>query len=320
MIDKKQFNGGGNDECYTPAYFVRLILPYIPKHAVIWCPFDTEKSEFVKLITANGNKVVHSHKDNGQDFFDYEPERWDILISNPPFTKKAKILERCLSFRKPFALVMTLSWFQDKKPVALFAKRGLQPQMLMPDIRVQYNQEGKIPFKSIYLCYSFLPNDLIFKVVTDQETLPVENKSLEDYLIANYPKDNRQYNIIMLMFINEYNRLLRTYYSGAVYAFDNQLSIDCFDKEYGGSVTSELFSWLQLIDYNLSCMIDDKQSFELFRKYFDVDDLYFAPRKIYEILEQHKKQLYAEKKDVQKTTEQKNETNRYIQKDIFTKA
>ena len=33
-----------NDEWYTPPHIVKLIMPYIPKGATVWCPFDTEES------------------------------------------------------------------------------------------------------------------------------------------------------------------------------------------------------------------------------------------------------------------------------------
>ena len=38
---KLMFSGGNNDECYTPDYGVKPILKYIPKGAIVWCPFDT---------------------------------------------------------------------------------------------------------------------------------------------------------------------------------------------------------------------------------------------------------------------------------------
>lgn len=38
---------GNNDELYTPRKLVDLILSYVSKSAVVWCPFDTEESEFV---------------------------------------------------------------------------------------------------------------------------------------------------------------------------------------------------------------------------------------------------------------------------------
>ena len=97
MIDSQVvlYSSGANDECYTPDYGVKPIIKYIPKNAIVWCPFDTEDSEYVKQIKANGNKVIATHIINNQDFYTYEPnEQWDMIVSNPPFTNKRKIFER----------------------------------------------------------------------------------------------------------------------------------------------------------------------------------------------------------------------------------
>jgi hypothetical protein len=61
------YSRGKNDECYTPGYGVTPIIKYIPKDAKVWCPFDTEDSEFVRQISQT-NSVVHSHIDDGKDF------------------------------------------------------------------------------------------------------------------------------------------------------------------------------------------------------------------------------------------------------------
>ena len=119
------YSSGSNDECYTPKYAVLPILKYIPNESVVWCPFDTEESEFVKEIS-KANKVIFSHINNGQDFYNYEPkEKWDIIISNPPFTNKRKIFERALSFNKPFALIMSNTWLNDSAPKQLFKEKDL---------------------------------------------------------------------------------------------------------------------------------------------------------------------------------------------------
>ena len=54
MINSKKvlYSKGSNDECYTPSYGVTPILEYIPSDSIVWCPFDTEESEFVKLIVS----------------------------------------------------------------------------------------------------------------------------------------------------------------------------------------------------------------------------------------------------------------------------
>ena len=162
---KLMFSGGNNDECYTPDYGVKPILKYIPDGDIVWCPFDTKESEFVKQISKQ-NEVIYSHISNGQDFFDYEPHAWDIIVSNPPFTNKRKFFERALSFNKPFALIMTNTWLNDSTPKIIFKDKDLQ--LLMFDKRMEFNQSdgkvnNKITFSSSYYCWNFLPKQIIME-------------------------------------------------------------------------------------------------------------------------------------------------------------
>lgn len=153
------YSAGNNDECMTPPYGVYPIIKYIPKGSTVWCPFDKPDSEFVKQISESGFDVTYSHIDDGQDFYFYEPEKWDIIVSNPPFTNKRKIFERALSFNKPFALIMSIVWLNDSAPKQLFRYKDLQ--LLMFDKRIQYNTDRKITFSSAYYCYNFLPKQII---------------------------------------------------------------------------------------------------------------------------------------------------------------
>lgn len=172
-----------NDEMYTPRYAVEPVLKYIRKvnwadvskmtlteacrstnfiKPTIWCPFDTEDSEFVKVLRMDWCKVIASHIDNWQDFYTYEPdESWNLIISNPPFTAKRKIFERALSFGKPFALLMSLTWLNDSAPKQLFMEKDLE--LLMFDKRIQYSNDKKITFSSAYYCYNFLPKQIIME-------------------------------------------------------------------------------------------------------------------------------------------------------------
>jgi len=161
---KVLYSSGKNDECYTPEYAVYPILEYIPEQAVVWCPFDDDNSWFVKLIRCT-NKVICSHINQGHDFFEYEPEYWDIIISNPPFTNKRKYFERALSFNKPFALIMSNTWLNDAAPKQLF--KNIDLQLLMFDKRIRFKCNGivnnKITFSSSYFCRDFLPKQIIMK-------------------------------------------------------------------------------------------------------------------------------------------------------------
>jgi hypothetical protein len=138
---KLMYSSGNNDECYTPYYAVEPILEYIPSNSIVWCPFD-------------------------KDFFTYEPDQWDCIISNPPFTNKRKYFERALSFNKPFALIMTNTWLNDSAPKQLFKHKDLQ--LLMFDKRMKFimpdgRDNNKITFSSSYYCYNFLPKQIIMK-------------------------------------------------------------------------------------------------------------------------------------------------------------
>ena len=179
------YSGGNNDECYTPDYAVQPILEYIPQDVTVWCPFDTEESQFVKLIGERIGKenVEYSHLDNGEDFFQYQPKHWDIIVSNPPFSNKKKFFKRALDLGKPFALIMTNTWLNDSTPKILFKDKDLQ--LLMFDKRMEFvNPNGqvnnKITFSSSYYCWNFLPKQIIMKTLNKPKFTPPPPKSVTE--------------------------------------------------------------------------------------------------------------------------------------------
>lgn len=107
----------------------------------------------------------------GQDFFEFEPNEWDIIVSNPPFSVKDKVLERLHSFNKPFAILLPLNALQGKTRYEYF-KDGIQ--ILSFDARVCYHNEEHMdtvvkgsPFATAFFCRDLLPKDLIIeKLIT----------------------------------------------------------------------------------------------------------------------------------------------------------
>lgn len=160
-----------NNEYYTPEYAVLPLLEFLEpfRNKIIWACFDKENSEFVKVLTQEGYKVIYSHVDDGKNFFTYEPDKWDIAISNPPFQDKKKTFERLLSFKKPFAMLMTLTWLNDATPKRLFRNHDLQ--LLMFEERIKYKNavDDKINFSSAYYCYNFLPKQIIMRSLYDNK-------------------------------------------------------------------------------------------------------------------------------------------------------
>ena len=159
------YSKGNNDECLTPGYAVKPIC-FTNSLSHLSNGHHTTASRGMNLRIGLTNKVVRSHISEGKDFYNYEPEEhWDVIVSNPPFTNKRKIFERALSFEKPFALIMSLTWMNDSAPKQLFKDKDLQ--LLMFDKRIKFSNNGivqnKITFSSAYYCWNFLPKQIIME-------------------------------------------------------------------------------------------------------------------------------------------------------------
>lgn len=161
-----------SDEVFTPRYAVTPIVKYIKKNSVIWCPFDEEDSEYVKVLRENGFKVIATHIINGQNFFEYEPEVYDVIISNPPFSIKDDILKRLDELKKPYAMLLPLPTLQGQKRF----KYLKDTEALIFDKRVNFFKDKTtkeimkgISFASIYICKDFLPQKLIFEELNIKE-------------------------------------------------------------------------------------------------------------------------------------------------------
>lgn len=158
-----------SDEYYTPREAVLPILEYVEQGGfrTVWCPFDTEESEYVKCLRELGVEVIATHIDNGQNFFYYEPEEdYDCIISNPPFSVKDDILKRLSEIGKPYAILLPLPTLQGQKRFDYLQ----DSEALIFDKRINFwkNKEHTlmnrdVAFASIYICKNFLPEKLIFK-------------------------------------------------------------------------------------------------------------------------------------------------------------
>lgn len=156
------------DEVYTPFYAVEPLLKYISKDKTIWCPFDEEWSAYYQMFKENGYNVIRSSLVEGQDFFTYEPsEEYDIIVSNPPFSKKDKILRRLSELEKPYAILLPVNSIQGKSRYEVF-KEGIQ--LLSFDARIDFHTNFNFKtytkgnhFASAYFCKDILPKSLIIE-------------------------------------------------------------------------------------------------------------------------------------------------------------
>ena len=164
--------GSKNDEFYTPLYAVIPIEKHLKPNSKIWCPFDTENSIFVKYFNKCGHTVVNTHLDNGGDFFNLKPdEDIDYIISNPPYSLKAEVLERLFSFNKPFAMLLgVVGIFESQRRFEMFRDNDFE--VMYMNRRVSYfkdysDQKPSLnpPFSSIYLCQDILSERIIFEEI-----------------------------------------------------------------------------------------------------------------------------------------------------------
>ena len=174
ITNKKKIEGdiNPNDEFYTPNYAIEPILKYLKDNSTIWCPFDTEESNYVKLLKEKGHNVIYSHIQNGINFFEKSPNvDFDYIISNPPYSKKGEVFQRLFEIGKPFAmLVGVVGIFESKGRFQMFKDNDFEIMYL--DKRVSYFKDYKDPkpslnppFSSVYITSGILPNRIVFEKI-----------------------------------------------------------------------------------------------------------------------------------------------------------
>ncbi|MCB0176137.1 MAG: DUF3102 domain-containing protein [Anaerolineae bacterium] len=136
------YTAHGYDACQTPAYAADPILPYIKPGWKVWEPAVGEGLLKNALCEA-GFPVVSSDILYGQNFFEYEPESWDCLITNPPYSIKYDWLKRCFSLGKPFALLLPVETIAAESGAVLFRKfGGLEVIFVTPRINFKMPNAG----------------------------------------------------------------------------------------------------------------------------------------------------------------------------------
>lgn len=102
-----------SDEWYTPLKTVKTMLEIFPppKGARVLLPFDTEKSNFTKVIT---KEYDQSAIYGITDFLTSQYE-FDYLISNPPYSNKGDVLRVIAAFIGTFIVSLASFVIADMK-------------------------------------------------------------------------------------------------------------------------------------------------------------------------------------------------------------
>lgn len=154
-----------HDDYMTPKYAWENIIQFIPKDKVIW-----------EAFYGDGNSGTHLREleltvfHEPIDFFVEEPNHWDLIVSNPPFSQTKAILDRLLVLDKPFIILLPSSKINTSY---MRAWKNKHLQIIIPRKRIHFLKkvEGIVPenwrnacnFDCFYYCYKMnLPTDIVW--------------------------------------------------------------------------------------------------------------------------------------------------------------
>lgn len=124
-----------SNDFQTPPEALNPLLPHLKEDWIIWEPAQG-KGNLTNALRKIGYNVTGSDILTGQDFLIWEPEKFDCIVTNPPFFFKQQFLNRAYSLKKPFALLLPLTTFETKKRQKLFKRYGLE--VIFLDKRINF--------------------------------------------------------------------------------------------------------------------------------------------------------------------------------------
>lgn len=136
------------DEFYTPPDLWEKITHLIPRDKVIWEAFPGNGKSTTKLREL-GFTVVSNP---GEDFFEHN--HGDIVVSNPPYSKKQEVLQRLYDLDKPFILLLPAHSFFNQ----YMEKFDEHMSLVTPRYRIQFESDyevkrRKCPYVSSFFCW-----------------------------------------------------------------------------------------------------------------------------------------------------------------------
>lgn len=138
--NKKNFLTGNvlSDEWYTPKFIVEKCLSICDiENKRILLPFDTENSLFVKELKQRMGKINYGFRDFMEADYNY-----DLLITNPPFSIKEQVFEKCLKNGKDFILVLPETFIFSVGFYNLLEKYRFSYKLYSPKQRVYFIDEN----------------------------------------------------------------------------------------------------------------------------------------------------------------------------------
>jgi len=159
-----------HDECYTTLNEARKLVKYIEdnnlisKNEIIWLPFDNDFSNIYKALNEKHFTTTISNLENGQDFYLYQPKEWDVIVTNPPFSGRTKLMKRLTFLNKPFIILQATQMFNNQFTVNYLCQFSEDYKFILPRSRMSFltfkkdeniirSDRNGASFYSFWLCY-----------------------------------------------------------------------------------------------------------------------------------------------------------------------
>ena len=142
----------GRDDYETPRWCWEMILGLINnKQRRIWMPFYC-KGLAGEIVSALGQPNIHEQR----DFFQWQPDEYDCIVDNPPYSIKQKVFERCIELNKPFALYVPLDTLGRRYIAKLMNSPYIQ--LVIPHSRTDFITDYDVnrscpPHLTIWICW-----------------------------------------------------------------------------------------------------------------------------------------------------------------------
>lgn len=129
-------NRRDNDFYPTPPECTYALLDYLKQNFLlrstdtIWEP-ACGNNAMADVMVQQGYSVIATDIIQGQDFLEHEmQDRFDWIITNPPFSLSEKFIKKCIDHGKPFALLLKSQYWHSAKRRELFQSH--QPKFVLP--------------------------------------------------------------------------------------------------------------------------------------------------------------------------------------------
>ena len=123
-----------DDEWFTPKHAWEDIAHLIPRDAVLWEAFSGNGQSAVYLRELGFDVVC-----DGADFFESDP-KGDIVVTNPPFSKSKRVLQRLVELQIPFLMILPACKVTTQHFQRLFSSTARDLKLIVPRKRINFTK------------------------------------------------------------------------------------------------------------------------------------------------------------------------------------